>query len=282
MKKSLIKFTILLSIIISGVTSCYGVSPTELFNDAQRAFSLGHWEESRDMFDRFLTTWPDHKLKFEALYNLTLSDTRNEIEEVKSIKTKKLNEWQKNLTILKKEMPDRDYSEIEIALKSESFSHKNWSSSDFSNLSPDRLLHLIRRGLTPDPTEFPMRNLEWIKEWRNNYKQAIEPALEAQLSYIQALSQWQLLLSPLPMHNNNSILKAWGYWPVHTTFEEALDRGFSKGSPSLKRKLALLGYHYEYFSHNSLATKSEKPMQNKWYTYLSARGINPREAWCPR
>jgi hypothetical protein len=280
--KSFSKLAVVLSIIFSGITSCYGVTPTELFNDAQRAFSLGHWQESRDMFDRFLETWPDHKLKFEALYKRTLSDTRNENEETKRLKSKKLEEWQKNLEILKDEMPNRDYAEIEIALKSESFSHKDWSSSDFSTISPDRLLHMINRGFAPSPFEYPMRTLEWIKDWRNGFKQSVKPALEAQLSYLQALALWQILLSPLPKQNNNSILKTWGYWPVHKAFEEALDRGFSKGSPSLKRELALLGYHYEYFSHNFLSSKNEEPLRNKWYTYLSARGINPREAWCPR
>lgn len=279
MKKKL-RALLLVSLTMICTTSAFGITPTGQYNSGKRAFLLGHWQESSEIFTRFLKTWPSHILStkanyFKAVAEIRSSKSLNDIEH-----QNKIAELEKILANTKEKLPEFDTSDLEVYIQSEKNTH--WTEDVLSSLPEQKLMHILARRWYPEPQKFPIKTLEWITRWKKSHKRSINPKLDAKISYIKALALWEFLLSPLSKDANMVILKTWGCWPVHTAFEEALDNGFSKGSPSLKRDVALLGYHYEYFLHNSFLQNKRCVKNNHWYSYLKTRGISDKEAWCPR
>ena len=277
-----IKFRLFLILLLFTMSSTcsFSITQTGLYNEGKRAFLLGHWQESYEIFSKFLATWPESPLKVKANYFKTVSNIRYIAKTNIERKAAELASLTQILNLTKEQLPNFDTSELEIAIQRKKNTH--FDTQILSSLTQLELKHVLANKWYPEPYKFPLKTLKWISNWRKKHTGFIFPELQAQLSYTKALALWQILLSPLSKQANKIILSEWGCWPVHTAFEEALRNSFSKGSPSLKRNVALLGCHYEFFLHNFLIHNKLKIKKNKWYDYLKTRGISNKEAWCPR
>jgi len=275
-----IKKLLLVLLFVIPVSTGYSLSPTGQFNSGRRAFMLGHWQEANETFSKFIKIWPDHSLSIKAIYFKTISEMRSAKADSLEINVRKLASLTQILNLVKEKLPNFDTSELNITIKGAKNSH--WDIKALVTLPQAELMHVIDRNWHPKPSIHPLKTLEWISRWETLNNKEIRPDLDANIHYIKALALWQIVKSPLAKDANISIIKAWGSWPVHTALEEALDIGFSKGDPSLKREVALLGYHYEYFSHDIVTRAKKRVKKSRWYTYLNGRGLNHKEAWCPQ
>lgn len=281
MKKQLIK-TISLALMLLAGSEVYAITAPEIFTDGKRAFDNGRWQECEEVLSRFLETWPDHKLKSEALFYKTISSTRNYARAADEQLKKAANDWNVAMASLTVELPGRDLTELEVAIRIAGGNPpETWEA--IKDLSPVELKHYLARSWHPDPTSTPLETLKWSTSWlKKHTSKSIEPELSGKISLLRCKAMWNFLLSPLSIHANSNILKVCGYWPVHTCFEKELQTGFDNGDPAVKREIAFLGYHYDFFRNRGVVRSDVTPLNSRWYTYLSERGINLQEAWCPR
>ena len=257
------------------------VSPLEVFNDGRRAFDLGRWQEASETFSRFMTTWPDHKLHYEALYYFSLAAARTLSQRSQEYSDGLVDDLASAIGTLTVELPGKDLSELRAAVKLSRADSQPSAWSELSGLTPVELLHHLRRGWHPAPHKTPLETLHWGQTWQQQNKQGVSPDLQARIALLKAQALWQIMLSPLSMSANSDILKTWKCWPVHSYFESQLNYGFQHGTPEIKRDLALLGYNYDCFKRGGFGRAGE-PIRSRWFSYLSERGINLQEAWCPR
>lgn len=281
MNKTVIKIA-LLAVIILGSEIAFAITASEVFNDGKRAFDSGRWQEASEIFDRFMVTWPEDKLKSEALYHYAISSARNLEDQTRIYRNSLVDSLASSIATLSKELPEKDLSELKVAIKLAKAETLPATWADLTLLPPTELKHYLARSWHPDPYQTPMEALYWSVTWVKNNKKPLDPELVSSIALIKARALWQIMLSPLSTAANLTILKKWQCWPVHKHFEDALRRGFGKGNPATKRELALLGYHYDCFRSGYFSKTDPSPVKSRWYTYLSERGINLQEAWCPR
>jgi hypothetical protein len=282
-KKSLTKILAGLVALLVISASIFAITPTEVFNDGKRALSLSNWKEAKEYFAKFLKTWPDHKLNNQAYYYRYLAESRYLDQEFKQEFTTKIEKLSSALKKIEKNTPELDTTELKLAIQNLKKFDSPWAGEELSKLGETELLHCISHNWIPNPSKHPMKTLKWIIEWKKQNRKSLNPALRARLYHVQAQALWQIFLSPLPKAANTRILKSWGLWPVHKVLEEALDIGFSTATPSQKRELALLGYHFDLFCHGSTLLKQNSSLDHsRWYNYLQERGLDSKEGWCPR
>lgn len=274
--------TTMLGMMILWSSMSFAITASEVFDDGKRAFDSGRWQEAGEFFGQFLATWPESKLKNEALYYHAVSAARTLKGRADERSDILVDSIESSLASLTKELPDKDLSELRAAVKLSKAATVPTAWSELTGLSPAELKHCLQRGWHPEPHKTPMETLHWEFVWTKSNKTTLDPELESSIALLKARALWQVMLSPLSSFANSDILKTWNCWPVHTCFEKTIDRGFNKGNPEIKRELALLGYHYDCFRSGGFAVTVGSPLKSRWFTYLSERGINLQEAWCPR
>ncbi|MDD3147996.1 MAG: hypothetical protein PHD82_11875 [Candidatus Riflebacteria bacterium] len=279
MRKS-VKSLLLLALIL-WCSLGYALTPLEVYTDARRAFDLGRWQESSEIFTRFMSTWPDHKLRYEALYYFSLASARTLEDRSRAYSDALVDDIASAIGTLTAELPDKDLTELQVAVKLSRDNTRPATWSEMANLTPVELKHHLAREWHPNPSHTPLETLHWEGTWKQNNKNA-PPDLKASIALLKARALWQIMLSPLSMSANSEILKKWGCWPVNTCFEKEIDYGFRHGSAENRRELALLGYGYDCLRTVGFGKNSESPLRGRWYAYLVERGINLQEAWCPR
>ncbi|PKL45236.1 MAG: hypothetical protein CVV41_03855 [Candidatus Riflebacteria bacterium HGW-Riflebacteria-1] len=275
------KLMILAIMLLMAVQSA-AVTSTELYNDGTRAFNNARWQEAEEVLTRFIDTWPDHLLRPQALYYKAIASTRNVTGRINSSLASSAEQWKSELAQLKNDLPGKDLSELQVAIDIANRHNEQPSWQALSDLKPVNLKHYLQRGWHPDSAAEPMAALSWSNDWLKKHTSTLDPDLESRIQLIRARAFWQLLLSPLSLNANSDILKTWGCWPVHNQLEKSLNRGFSTGSAEIKRHIALLGYHFDFFRERGVTGTSSATSKSRWYSYLSERGINLQEAWCPR
>jgi hypothetical protein len=263
-------------------SSLFAVTADDIFSDGIRAFDQARWQQAEEIFTRFLATWPDHELKTKALYYKATASTRNLDNSINSLLADKAEIWKEDLSNLEKDLPAEDLRELHTAIEIANQCNTAPSWSALSEASPIDLKHYLQRSWHPDPTLDPMATLAWSNKWLKNHTSHLDPDLESRMELLRARALWQVLLSPLSLHANSDILKVWECWPVQNRLEKSLKRGFATGNAEIKRKIALLGYHFDYFRDRRSTDTSAINPKSQWYSYLSQRGINLQEAWCPR
>ena len=267
---------------ISLVSSGAGaITAREVFDQGKRSYDLGRYQEASETLSNFLATWPDNKQHYEALYYYTLAAARTLPERALNHSEALIEEIDSAIATLSVQLPEKDLTEIKVAvdIARNPVSPTTWEK--LTSLSPVALKHYLANKWHPEPHLSPIETLKWEQAWRSNNKGTQKPELEAAISLLKVRAMWQLLLSPLSLSANSDILKKWGYLPVHKHFENELNKGFRLATPDLKRDFALLGYNYEYLRNGSFADETLL-LKNRWFTYLSERGINTQGAGCPR
>ena len=74
MIKKLFKYSLIYILLASA--NLYALAPLDMLEDGKRAFDLCNWEESREILERFMETWPEHEKYSEALYFYTLASAK--------------------------------------------------------------------------------------------------------------------------------------------------------------------------------------------------------------
>ncbi|KAF1083075.1 MAG: hypothetical protein GQF41_0842 [Candidatus Rifleibacterium amylolyticum] len=279
--KLYLKKVIMLILVLAAAQS-FAITSSEIYSDGTRAFNSARWQEAEEIFARFIETWPDHILKPKALYYKTIAATRNMTGSINKTLADNAAIWRSELSQLQTELPGQDLTELKVAIDiANRYNEKpDWNS--LGNLNPVELKHYLQRNWHPDATSEPMAALAWSNDWLKKHSSPMDPDLESRIQLIRARAFWQILLSPLSLCANSDILKLWRCWPVHEHLQKALDRGFATGDPELKKQIALLGYHFDFFKGRGLIGISTASLKSRWYSYLSERGINHQEAWCPK
>ena len=279
--KSYAKIIIMLALALTTAQS-FAITSSEIYSDGLRAFNNARWQEAEEIFARFIETWPDHVLKSRALYHKTLASTRNMTGLINKTLSDKSENWQQELAQLKVDLPGQDLTELQVAIDIANRLNEKPDWQILSSLKPVDLKHYLQRSWHPDAAAEPMAALAWSNEWLKKHTSRLDPDLEGRIQLIRARAFWQILLSPLSLGANSDILKVWKCWPVHEHLQKALDRGFTTGDPEIKEQIALLGYHFDFFKERGLIGTSSTSPKSRWYSYLSERGINHQEAWCPK
>lgn len=273
---------ILLLVLITYATGAFAITAPEVFNDGKRAHNLGHWHEAEEIFTRFLETWPDHHLKDQALMHRIMASARNYDHKMKAHSLTLTSKLKADMQSIEKTADKNDLIELKMAIMRAESPDSPLTWKKMEKLSPTELLHVFKRGWHPDPATNPVKTMGWAYNWKSAQSTQIFPELDAHINRIEALALWQLRLSPLSVSANSDIIKTWGYWPVHSALDKAIERSFNLGCPTIRREMALLGYSKSLIRGDFLRSHEEPQTRNKWYIYLADRGINLQEAWCPR
>ncbi|PKL48132.1 MAG: hypothetical protein CVV42_10765 [Candidatus Riflebacteria bacterium HGW-Riflebacteria-2] len=260
----------------------FAITSSEIYSDGTRAFNSARWQEAEEIFTRFIDTWPDHMLKSKALYYKTIASTRNVTSSINKTMSENAITWKAEMAKLQVDLPGTDLTELQVAIDIANRHNEEPDWQSLSQLKPIELKHYLQRGWHPDAAVEPMATLAWSNDWLKNNTSGLDPDLESRIQLLRARAFWQLSLSPLSLSANSVILKIWKCWPVHEHLQTALDRGFTTGDPEIKRQIALLGYHFDVFKDRGLLDTGPDNLKSRWYSYLSQRGINHQEAWCPR
>jgi tetratricopeptide (TPR) repeat protein len=273
-------------IFILGLILCaarvQGITATEVFNDASRAFSQGKYSESEEIFSRFLRLWPEHKLAEEAQKKRLISKARN-IEKAISDYAEKLGaEIENEIEKTAGELSDETRAEVQLALSYAKRAGRKYAWHEIANLPETTRNKIILREWYTEPASDPMGSLSFANELLKRQKDKLAPEIESRILLIKSYALWHLLLSPLPLRANARIIKTWGDWPVHTALDKSLRQGFNLANSDLKKKIALLGFHLDCFRHKEVLSSGSSGLNNRWLTYISERGIHRQEAWCPR
>jgi hypothetical protein len=254
----------------------YAVTATEIYNDARRAYLNDRFVAAEEIFDKFIDTWPDHQLAKSANYyrlvcsahnlELKLAETRNELA----------NELKTNI---KKLEAGEDEAQIALAELTAEYAHKgdfNWDK--MTKLTDEQLLRVLKKEWYCEPADSPLEVLKFSNKKLS--QKSLSAELKANIAYVKARALWQLVLSPLPTDLNARIIEMWGDWPVHKGMVKALNTAFTLGDSEIKKKIALLGFHFDCFRHKGVKSSCTSGLD--WLTYLSERGISRQEVWCPR
>ncbi|MBU1109588.1 MAG: hypothetical protein KKB51_23095 [Candidatus Riflebacteria bacterium] len=279
--KKLSKYMAILTMVLITAQAC-AITASEIYSDGTRAFNNARWQEAEEVLARFISTWPDHRLRPQALYFKAIASTRNLTNSINTGLASSAVTWNEELAQLEKELPGQDLTELRVAIDIANQHNEQPSWKRLATLKPVELKHYLQRGWHPDASKDPMATLAWSNDWLKKNTSTLDPDLESRIHLFRAQSYWQLMLSPLSLDANSNILKSWGCWPVHSCLEKSLNRSFSTGCADVKRQIALLGYHFDFFRDRGLLGSRPVNLKNRWYSYLSERGINLQEAWCPR
>ncbi len=281
MAKKLVQLVILVAMVVQ-TTGLIAVSSTAVFDEAQQAFNLGNYTEAEEIFSRFISAWPDHEKTSQAKYHRLIARSRSTSRILSEKANSLTQELTSELSTIQKEFTESELAEIEAAITySSQTGNLTWA--QLSRLSDQTLSGVLSREWYPDPAKSPLDTLSFANQWLRKNNNHSDPQLMAMINYIKARALWQMLLSPLSTDANTLILKAWGDLPVHNAFNKAIRASFDLGDIDLKKKVALLGFHFDWFRHKGFVQSGKTSgVKSRWLTYLSQRGYNLQEAWCPR
>lgn len=281
MKKAVHYFFVFILLALSA--SAFGLSSDDLFQNGKTAFDMGNYSESAEIFSRFIAAWPDHKLVDDARLLRLNARSRTIAQQISTQNQELYREMSQELELLQKKFSNKDLAEATLAVQYAARGALPYSWEDLKNISNQDLNTILQHKRHPEAFSAPIQVLEFIHFRDNNNKSQSDPHLQALISYLKAQALWQMLLSPLSAEANARILKTWGDWPVHNALDQALRTGFNLGSPEIKKNVALLGFHFDCFRHKGLVKSSiSSGLNSRWLTYLSERGTNLQEVWCPR
>lgn len=265
--------------ILLACSNLYALAPDNMLKDGIRAFDLANWEESREILNRFMETWPQHEKYNEALYYHTLASAKtidSRTEEYRASLGKELTTATESLA---KNLPEKDISEAIAAIKISQNTNKPETWKELAKLTPAELKHYLTRKWHPTPSVCPFETLEWEKEWTaSNHK--IDSELLSEISLLKLSALWQIIISPMVKQSSEDKLRELDALPLEKVFKDTLFTAFRKGNPEQKRKTAIFGYHFDYFNHNKLNTNNQ--IKSRWLRYLNSRGISSRETWSPK
>ena len=276
MLKKIIKYS-LLAILISNST-LYALNPLDMLEDGKRAFDLANWEESIEILERFMETWPEHEKYSEALYFYTIASARSIDSRTEAYKTSIGKELEASIASLSLDLPDMDTGEAKAALMIAQNPNQKELWKNLKKLTPSELKHYITRGWYPDPKSEPFETLDWTKSKLVNSID-LDSETKASIELIKLSALWKIMLSPMVAAVSEEKLKKVNCFPLDKTFKNSLQEAFKNGNPDQKRKTAILGYHFDYFKTNNLS--SNKKVKSSWLRYLQLRGISTEDAWCP-
>ncbi|NLI77461.1 MAG: hypothetical protein GX442_13595 [Candidatus Riflebacteria bacterium] len=254
------------------------ITPEEVFQDGRRAFDLGHWQEAREHFSHFNHAWPTHTLGPRALLMETLADIRSGKNLAEKAEAERLAEWSARYRVLREKFDAPELSELALVIQGREDAPLAASASALLDFPPDRLAHLLDRGLVKPPAVDPMETLRWIHGWRQKFDRRCPAELRGRLALWRSKALWEIWLSPLPSRSLAAQLQKIAGWPVEKALQRSLREAFQEGDPAVKRESALLGLSVEAFAGVRLPVDPS----SDWMTYLNSRGIHEQEAWCPR
>ena len=257
-------------------THLYGITATEVFNDAKRAYLNDRFVAAEELFANFIETWPEHSLARSADYYLIICSAHNLDQRIAAIKKESADKLLNEINSLEDDMSDSKIALAELAVNYVQKGDFAWD--DMQKLSDDKLLRVLKKGWYPSPADSPLAVLKFVSPKLK--EKSLSAELKASLAYIKALALWQMVLSPLPTDLNARIIKMWGDWPVHKSLAKTLNTAFTLGDSEIKKKIALLGYHFDCFRHKGVKSSCTSGLD--WFSYLSERGISRQEVWCPR
>jgi hypothetical protein len=261
----------------------FAITASEIYNDALRAYKLGNFSESEESFDRFLKTWPNHKLEKSARFHRTICKAKTIEQKQKAYTQQLVASLAADLASIKDDFSASELSQARLSLLQAEKKNGSFSWNELKNLGNDDLNRILTNSNSMDPVHSPISALEFVNHRERNFYTDARPELIATLSILKARALWQLLLSPLSLNANARILKTWGDWPVHNSLDKSLRIGFAHGDIEQKKKIALLGFHFDCFRHKGVISSSNSSdLKSRWLTYLSERGTNLQEVWCPR
>ena len=263
--------------------SAFCSTSEEVFNQAHRSYELGKYIEADEVFTRFLQGWPDHENADKARYLRLISRSRTIESRIEKDVKNVHQSLEQEYSALNKKFSDKELAEARLAVEYVQNGAKPYSWALLSNIPEEQLNIVLARGWHPEPGTQPIKVLEFVQSAERNNKNHSNSQLAARIQYLKALALWQLVLSPLAAEANSDIIKAWNDWPVHNALDKALRIGFNLGNSDIKKKVALLGLHFDCFRHKeALHGRLAGSLKSRWFSYLSDRGINLQEAWCPR
>jgi hypothetical protein len=277
MFKKLVKYSLVTILLASA--NLYALDPLTMLEDGKRAFELCNWEESREILERFMETWPEHEKFSEALYFHTIASAKTIDSRTEKYRSELGKELDKAVASLSIDLPDMDSSEAKVALKIAGKTKKPEIWDDLIKLTPSELKHYLARGWHPEPSETPFETLNWAKIRLSN-SHDIDSETKSTIALLKLNALWKLMLSPLVVANSQDKLEKSGCFPLDKAFRETLQIAFKNGNPNQKRETAIYGYHFDYFKTNNLS--SNKKVNSSWLRYLKSRGIALEETWSPK
>ena len=276
MLKKIFKYS-LIYILVANV-NLYALAPLNMLEDGKRAFDLAKWEESCEILKRFMETWPEHDKYNEALYFYTLAFSKTidtKTEEYRSTLGKKLENAIASLSI---DIPDLDISEAKAAFMIAQKVKKPELWDELSKLTPKELKHYLLRGWYPEPSKTPFETLNFVRNKLSNSID-LDSETKSELAILKLKAIWKIMISPLVSNCSKDKLEKTGDYPLTKAFKNTLQIGFKNGNPDQKRRVAVFGYHFDYFKINSLNTN--KNINSHWLKYLKSRGTNFSDTWSP-
>ena len=277
MIKRLFKYSLIYILLASA--NLYALAPLDMLEDGKRAFDLANWEESREILERFMETWPQHEKYSEALYFYTLASAKTIDKRTEDYRAKLGNELKDAVASLSLDMPDMDITEAKVALMIAQKPQKPETWQELIKLTPKELKHYLLRKWHPEPSATPLETLEWVKTKLNNDSD-YDSETKSNIALIKLSALWEILQSPIVKESSKDRLEKCGCLPLEKVFKETLRLAFKNGNPDQKRKTALFGYHYDYFNANRINT--DKKVNSSWLKYLKSRGLSSEDAWSPR
>ncbi|MBQ2593125.1 MAG: hypothetical protein II567_07580 [Candidatus Riflebacteria bacterium] len=277
MIKKIIKYSFIFILIASA--NLYALAPLDMLENGKRAFELCNWEESREILERFMETWPEHEKYSEALYFYTLASAKTIDKRTEDYRTKLGNNLKNAVASLSLDMPDMDLTEAKVALMIAQKPQKPEVWEELTKLTPKELKHYLLRGWHPNPSETPFETLEWTKTKLCNATD-LDSETKSNIALIKLSALWKIMLSPIAKENSKDRLEKLGCLPLDKVFKETVRAAFNNGNSFQKRKAAIFGYHFDYFKANSI--NSDKKVNSSWLRYLKSRGISSEDTWSPR
>ena len=277
MFKKLFKYSLIF--ILTASANLYALAPLDMLEDGKRAFELANWEESIEILERFMETWPEHEKYNEALYFYTLASAKTIDKRTEDYRVKLGNELKEAVASLSLDMPDMDITEAKVALMIAQKQEKPKVWHELVKLTPKELKHYLLRGWHPDPALTPFETLDWAKTKLCNSTD-FDSETKSSIALLKLSALWKIMLSPIARESSKDKLEKCGCLPIDKIFKETVREAFKNGNPEQKRKAALFGYHFDYFSANSLT--SDNKIKSSWLRYLKSRGISSEDTWSPR
>ena len=277
MFKNLLKLSFI-TILIAGAPT-FALSPDAIFEDGEKAFNLAKYEDSREFFQRFLETWPEHKKHTEALYYFTMASVKTIDSRTESYRQSLGEELRESIASLSKDLTEDYLKEANAALMIAQDPNKPELWNHLEKLAPDELYHYLARQWHPAPDADPFATIKWAQTWLKNNK-SIDCELKSDIDILQLYALWEIIRSPLVLENNSDKFKEIDCQSPHKLFGKLLNEAFKNGNPDQKRIVAVFGYHFDYFTANKLNTN--KKVNSSWMRYLKSRGLSPQDTWSPK
>ena len=277
MIKKLFKYSLIYILLASA--NLYALAPLDMLEDGKRAFELCNWEESREILERFMETWPEHEKYSEALYFYTLASAKTIDKRTEDYRANLGNELKDAVASLSLDMPDMDITEAKVALMIAQKPQKPEVWEELTKLTPKELKHYLLRKWHPDPSETPFEALKWTQTKLCNATD-LDSETKSNIALIKLSALWKIMLSPIAQESSQDKLEKCGCLPIDKVFKATVREAFRNGNHFQKRKAAIFGYHFDYFNANSL--NSNKKVNSSWLRYLKSRGISSEDTWSPR